>query len=72
MQFIDQQKVAKYWLPLEINFSIQDCAEYPVIFKHCPLTGQSWIIYRPGKKAKKYQLVGIGLSVNHNTKSSQL
>ena len=36
MQFIDQQKVAKYWLPLEINFSIQDCAEYPVIFKHCP------------------------------------
>ena len=35
MQFINQQKVAKYWLPIEINFTIQDSAEYPVIFKHC-------------------------------------
>ena len=33
MQFIDQQKVAKYWLPVKINFSVQDSAKYPVIFK---------------------------------------
>ena len=36
MQFIDQQKLAKYWLPVETNFYIQDSAEYPLIFKHCP------------------------------------
>ena len=26
IQFIDQQKVAKYWPPVEINFYIQDSA----------------------------------------------
>ena len=26
IQFIDQQKVAKFWLSVEINFSIQDSA----------------------------------------------
>ena len=82
MQFIDQQKLAKYWLPVEINFYIQDSAEYPLIFKHCPhiskclkqdsqFTGQTQIIQRPDKKPTKYQFVGIGLSVNDNTKSPQ-
>ena len=36
MQFIDQQKVAKQWLPVEISSSVQDSAKYPVIFKQCP------------------------------------
>ena len=31
MELIDQQKVAKKWLPVEISFSIQDSA---VIFKY--------------------------------------
>ena len=38
MQFIEQQnkKWLKKWLPVEINFTIEDSAKYPVIFKHCP------------------------------------
>ena len=36
MQFVDQQKVAKQWLVVEITFSIQNRAKYPVIFKRCP------------------------------------
>ena len=39
LQFQDIQVIQfilKKWLPVEIIFSVQDSAEYPVIFKHCP------------------------------------
>ena len=49
---IDQQKVAEYWLPVEINFSIKDSVEYPVILKHCPHILKCPVICRPDKKAK--------------------
>ena len=36
MQFIDQQIVAKQWLPVEIDFSMQNSAKYPGIFQQFP------------------------------------
>ena len=34
-EFNKKKKVAKKWLPVEINLPIQDSANYPVIFKNC-------------------------------------
>ena len=36
MQFTDQKKASKYWLPVENKVSIQGSPKYPVILKHCP------------------------------------
>ena len=84
-KFIVPQKVAKKWLPVEIDFPIQDSVNYPVIFNNCVdisiCKKIRSIIYRSDlnnlqtrqkkKLRKKYQLVGIVLSINGHNRSLQ-
>ena len=82
MQFIDQQKVAKKWLPVEIDIlsnAVQNVLYYlssvrisqNVQNKIQNLQIRCEKFTDQTERAQKYQFVGIEISINDNTKSPQ-
>ena len=82
MQFIDQQKVAKKWLPVEIDIlsnAVRNVLYYlssvrisqNVQNKIQNLQIRFEKFTDQTERAQKYQFVGIEISINDNTKSPQ-